>query len=234
MSRNSIGIKTDVFAADGQREILPTFATQGYGSEYTSGVFPDRRHMNDVLARVTATCADVNKFGAALPWDSGITYSVGAIVTVGLLQFVCIQEALNKSPETETLYWTPVVSQVVNTRQDQVPSSNAVKNYVASNKPSLLSAGTYALTSIHQNTSVFRMLVTGYVAISNDPIIQVYIGETSNPSTLVVYIRQRPEDFSESSNQITFVVPAGWYFKVVASSFGSGTVTSHRLEGWEI
>lgn len=78
MSRNALGIFQKTFAAAGDRSEITTFETDGYGSEYAIDQAPDRRGMNDVLAKVTAVCSDVNTYGAALPWDAGLTFALHA------------------------------------------------------------------------------------------------------------------------------------------------------------
>ena len=79
MARNILGIFQKIWAQTGDRDLMPDFEN-GYGAEYESSELPQRTHLNDVLAKTTAVAYDINKYGAGLPWDTGLLYAVGAIV----------------------------------------------------------------------------------------------------------------------------------------------------------
>lgn len=82
--RNQIGVVLNaVFASLGDRVTFPAF-TDGWDVDYStpsSGKFPERTAMNDLFAKVTACCVDLNRYGSAMPWDTNITYEQFAIVT---------------------------------------------------------------------------------------------------------------------------------------------------------
>lgn len=134
--RNAIGIFDLVWAGDGDRVQLPTFET-GYDYTYAVDRAPDRRHMNDVLAKVTALCVDVNKFGAAMPWNSGQVFEQYAVVTGsdGVV-YVAAQQNQNKDPSVagnQPVYWkaflTPLQDFVDGSTTKSV-TPNAVQKYV--------------------------------------------------------------------------------------------------------
>ena len=94
-----------VWAHSGDIAPIGSF-TDGYSDIYNGSVFPDRRHLNHVLAYATAVAGDVNKGGAGLPWDAGIKYEVGAQVFYGGTLYICILNTdLNQSPDLP-LYWS--------------------------------------------------------------------------------------------------------------------------------
>jgi hypothetical protein len=104
MPRNEKGILPDVWASAATPAVDVTPIedfTLGYDSAYTSDKYPDRRHLNDVLQRVTATSADVNKYGAALPWHTGITYQPMAMVTHQSEVYVALQASTGKDPRDD-------------------------------------------------------------------------------------------------------------------------------------
>ena len=85
MSRNVLGIFSKVFASNNpaDREELTAFE-DGWDSDYSSpvsGKKPERKAFNDLFAKLTAVCVDVNVNGGCLPWDPNITYGVNAVVT---------------------------------------------------------------------------------------------------------------------------------------------------------
>lgn len=82
MSRNSSGIFTSVFAENGDKS-APTFTfTDGWDSDYApgGGKYPEREVFNYLYNQLYALGVDVNENGAALPWDTTITYNQGAFV----------------------------------------------------------------------------------------------------------------------------------------------------------
>ena len=103
--RNSIGIFSQIWAESGDRSIIADFS-EGFGFEYQVDTAPDRRNMNDVLAKATAVCSDINKFGI-LPWDSGLVYSVDAFVvgSDGVL-YKCLIQNGGQDPTSTVSYWT--------------------------------------------------------------------------------------------------------------------------------
>lgn len=70
---------SDVWAINGDKSEIPSL-DEGYTDEYTGSVFPDRTHLNDILCRLSAIGYDVNKYGAMLPWDVGVSFGQGAHV----------------------------------------------------------------------------------------------------------------------------------------------------------
>ncbi len=100
MARNPKGISPEVWAsAASGSDVTPIENfTLGYTAAYQSDLYPDRRHLNVVLQRVTATASDVNKYGAALPWDSAIAYQDMAIVTHEEEVYIALQANTNVNP----------------------------------------------------------------------------------------------------------------------------------------
>lgn len=108
MSRNAIGVFNKVFAESGDRVELPDFET-GYGYEYQVDALPDRRHLNDVLAKLTALGVEINQNGT-LEWNSEITYNKIALVKGSdeILYISTTSNNFNQDPsnlETRTGYW---------------------------------------------------------------------------------------------------------------------------------
>lgn len=104
-TRNTIGIFTEVWASTGDRSVIADFE-EGFGFEYQVDTAPDRRNMNDVLAKATAVCVDINKYGGALPWNNTITYEAGAHVTASDNRlYRALLQNLNKDPLTNPAEW---------------------------------------------------------------------------------------------------------------------------------
>lgn len=94
-----------VWAKNGDTLPIGDFSA-GYDSKYTGSVFPDRRHLNHVLAFTTAVASDVNKSGCGLPWDAGIEYEVGADVLYEGTKYVCILKTQVGQSPIYPLYWS--------------------------------------------------------------------------------------------------------------------------------
>lgn len=111
MSRNSLGVALDeVFAEVGDRVEFPAFTT-GWDSDYStpsSGKFPERTAFNDLFAKLTACCDDLNKYGGALPWDTNIVYEQYALVTSAVDGGIYIATVSNtgKEPSANPTEWT--------------------------------------------------------------------------------------------------------------------------------
>lgn len=103
-SRNTIGLFNQVWASSGDRSVITDFEI-GFGFEYQVDTAPDRRNMNDVLAKTSAVCVDINRYGI-LPWSSSLIYEVDAYV-VGSdgNQYKCLSQNGNNDPVTEDAYW---------------------------------------------------------------------------------------------------------------------------------
>jgi hypothetical protein len=139
MARNALGIQTEIWAgntAAAERTPIEDFAL-GYTDEYNSSKFPDRRHLNDVLSRVSATCSDVNKFGAGLPWHTTIPFQQYALTTGsnGVL-YVATQANQGRDPTVSgnrPAYWIAVLTELQNfidASTTKAVTPNAVKQYV--------------------------------------------------------------------------------------------------------
>jgi hypothetical protein len=106
--RNAIGIFNEVWAGAGDRSELPDF-TAGYDAAYAVDQAPDRRNMNDVLAKATALGVDVNKGGCGLPWSASIAFDNKALVLgSNNVYYVASQSNVNKDPVTPAnvpTYW---------------------------------------------------------------------------------------------------------------------------------
>lgn len=125
MPRNDIGLFNEVWAQNGDTAPIADFE-EGFGPEYQSTETPDRRNMNDVLAKTTAVCVDVNQYGGALPWNSTITYQPGAhIVGSNNILYQANTANLNKDPLSNPTEWSRV-SETLNGVW-VVDSSSAVK-----------------------------------------------------------------------------------------------------------
>lgn len=104
-TRNTIGIFAEVWASSGDRSVIGDFE-EGFGFVYQVDTAPDRRHMNDVLAKATAVCVDINKYGGSLPWSTSIVYEAGARVvgSDGKLYRATIQNSA-KDPVSNPTEW---------------------------------------------------------------------------------------------------------------------------------
>ncbi len=105
-TRNTIGIFSEVWAGTGDRTEIPDFE-EGFGIEYQVDEAPDRRNMNDVLAKATAVCVDVNVNGCYLPWNTGITYVVNArVLGSDSKKYKCIAQNIGNDPISSPTKWS--------------------------------------------------------------------------------------------------------------------------------
>jgi hypothetical protein len=111
-------------------------------------------------------------------------------------------------------------------------------------QPSDTSEGTsYSADVSYQNTTSHKTLIVVYAQANNDSNwftrnVHCYIGETSSPATEVAksVSHESSVDVTSypSSESMTFIVPAGWYWKVANTAYNSLTVPTLRIEAWEI
>jgi hypothetical protein len=140
MARDKKGVFQKVWAglsSLSDRTPNPDF-DHGYSDEYTSSLFPDRRHLNDVLCKVTAACNDMNKFGAALPYDEELSYGQYAVVTGsnGVVYVSQQDDNLNHDPivaGNRPLYWKAFLTTLqgfVNSNDTVAVTPKGVLDYV--------------------------------------------------------------------------------------------------------
>lgn len=118
MGRSDIGIRED----SGQSKVFAELASStdreedvnfgdGFTDDYNSTLYPTRKDFNSALSYATAVVADVNQYGATLPWDSTISYKAGATVvrwdsSAGKARmFYCLVDNNNTDPLNNPTIW---------------------------------------------------------------------------------------------------------------------------------
>ena len=121
-TREPKGLVQEVWAKNAlDNAELPAFE-DGFDSDYSTSKAPDRRNVNDVLAKATGVAADVNKFGAALPWDEALTYAKDAYVTgqnTGKVYRSLQAGNTDNDPETPSVWWKDYEESII----EQIPLS---------------------------------------------------------------------------------------------------------------
>lgn len=84
MARDTLGLDildtTDIWGYSGDKTELPSIHL-GYDSTYETTKYPNRKHLNDFLAKLGSCALDYNRFGSLAPWDTTLIYQQYAWVT---------------------------------------------------------------------------------------------------------------------------------------------------------
>lgn len=229
--RNTLGVALDKIWAElaGDNSEIPTGIENGFTSDYSVNQAPDRRNMNDILAKTSAVCFDVNKYGASLPWSSDITYGLYATVfgTDGTL-YVCQLEHDDKDPTVignRPTYWKSLAQVLWEQEQE-----GRVDTAINANNSSTLSLGLFSNNTEYLNTSTKKLMIVAYGNSTNDSFLQGFIG-VSSATTRVVNVASISEGSSNAATSATFIVPPNWYWKALCSG---NSLSSYRIEAWEI
>ncbi len=82
-TRDSDGFVPSKWASSGDASSPPFSRDTGWTLSYSQagGSAPARTTFNQLFLELSALALDLNKFGAAMPWDTNVTYEIYAVVT---------------------------------------------------------------------------------------------------------------------------------------------------------
>jgi len=201
--RNVIGLFEEVFAENGDRAPIPTGFDLGFGPEYALTESPDRRNMNDILAKVCAVATDVNKWGGGLPWSDQLHYKAGASVLHNGIFWIALLDNDGITPVDGSGYWTTLYHVMgLKMRQNYVRLMSHPDHGLYQS-----ASGTY-----HYEVTKFTIQGTGTPVLSREDLIGIYVEANTGASTW--------------ESNVSAIIPDGRTVKLCKSAaYGSGDST---------